>query len=289
MWKMIVPLRSVCAAGSYLQLYYICLSVWLSGWLTGWLLDFLPVCLSVCLTDCLCSRRPSVLSPFCLFPLFLHSSSLNEAAVVLWGITRQGGVGWEGCRGGQRGGTWSPVRGRTEGSIGGQEGKAGGRCKPPPQALTATQEGDHRRSAHRCFNITTPPTPPIPSPTAPPHPTTPPPRPPPSPPCEACLLPLERKRSGGKRNTHTVLQFCTFLLVIRRWNKTQTLPWFSQVSGAFSFAVHNRRVQDSLSELCSGLQWTENIIPTGNNPKINKWHELMFEHFLWRLGESHRC
>ncbi|TNN65736.1 hypothetical protein EYF80_024029 [Liparis tanakae] len=57
---------------------------------------------------------------------------LNEAAAVLWGKARQGGVGLEGgskerniksCAGV---GYWVGG-GRTEGSFGGQEGKAGGR------------------------------------------------------------------------------------------------------------------------------------------------------------------
>ncbi|KAK5906542.1 hypothetical protein CesoFtcFv8_004480 [Champsocephalus esox] len=58
------------------------------------------------------------------------------------------------CAGVQCGGGGSGC----EGSFRGQKGKAGGRCKPPPQALTATQEGDHRRSAPLLQHYNPPPT-----------------------------------------------------------------------------------------------------------------------------------
>ena len=193
----------------------------LSGWLSGCWMDRL--------TDCLRSCRASVLSPLCCFPPpLLRSCSRTEAAAVLWGVTRQGGV--DGCRAGGgrvRGeehevlcGGWMLGGGRAEGSFGGQEGKAGGRCKPPPQALTATQEGDHRRSAHRCFNITPPP------PHHHPHQSHRPQRP---------LLPVRpvcflwKERGAVEKETHTVLsdQNCMFLLVIKNSHTRTAQVWFS--------------------------------------------------------------
>lgn len=84
---------------------------------------------------------------------------------------------------------------RREGESWGHKGRAGGRCKDPPQAdSTATQEGDHSRTT---LGSTSPPPPPPPLAPQPPAPCW---TPLPGRPVH-CALPSE-SREGGVKNKY---------------------------------------------------------------------------------------